>query len=495
MKRFVATGVAVLLTALVTGPDLHASPAGPQFGPCPPDVAGQYPQLLCASVDVPLDYSAPAGQTLRLTISKLPARRPATRHGSLLVNPGGPGASGVELAGELSRSLPPEVLDSYDVIGFDIRNSAHSQPIMCVDPATYWKHPLPDPDSAATRALNWQRAREYADGCQQRAGKYLPYLTTPDNARDMDRIRAALGEPKISYLGYSYGTYLGAVYGQLFPQHVDRMILDSSVNPDPSAVWYRDNLGQDVPAQQRLDEFFDWTARYDGVFHLGKNRAQVNEAWTGIRDELRTAPHGPLGPSEFIEMSFMALYSERNWTKLARAISDYRLRHDDRALVAQIAPKDGAAENVNAVYNAVECADSAWPTQQAQWELDTAMLQPRSPMSAWFNTWSVAPCADWHGPHEQPVHITGEGLPPVLMFNSVHDMATPYQGALVLHRSLPSSVLVTEQDAGEHGVFALAGNPAADRRGADYLVRGTLPDDDVSIAGHPLPDPTKPGGG
>lgn len=494
MKRSVATGLAVLLAALLTGPSLHAAPAALQFGACPPDVAGRWAQMQCASVDVPLDYRAPRGETLRLSISKVPARNPAARRGSLLVNPGGPGASGIDLAGELSSKLPPEVLDAYDLIGFDTRNSGHSQPITCVDPATYWKHPLPDPDSAAARALNWERARQYADGCQQRAGKYLPYLTTPDNARDMDRIRMALGEPRISYLGYSYGTYLGAVYGQLFPQHVDRMILDSSVDPDPSAIWYRDNLNQDIPAQQRLDEFFDWAARYDGVFHLGTDRAQVNTVWTGIRDELRTAPRGPLGPSEFIEMSFYALYSERGWTQLARAISDYHVRHDDHALIAQIAPKDEAAENNNAVYNAVECADAAWPTQPAQWELDTALVAPRSPMSAWFNTWSVAPCAYWHGPHESPVRITGQRLPPVLMFNSVRDMATPYQGALVLHRSLPTSVLITE-DAGEHGVFSLVGNPAADRLGNDYLVHGTLPARDVSIPGHPLPDPTKPGGG
>lgn len=496
MKRFAVIAVAVVLTALLTAPEplAQSDPADLRFGPCPADVQVQYPQMRCGSVDVPLDYSALVQRTLRLTVSKLPARNPAARHGSLLVNPGGPGASGIELAGALAQRLPPDVLDSYDLIGFDTRNTAHSQPITCVDPATYWKHPMPDPDSPVTRSLNWQRARQYADGCEQRAGMYLPYLTTADNARDMDRIRAALGEDKISYLGYSYGTYLGAVYGQLFPQRVDRMVLDSSVDPAPSAVWYRDNIGQDLPAQRRLDEFFEWTARYDGVFHLGTDPAQVDAAWTGIRNELRAAPHGPLGPDEFIETSFDSLYSERDWTKLARAVSDYRTRRDDHALVQQIETKDDAAENLNAVYNAVECADAVWPTQPTQWELDAAALQRRAPLSAWFNTWSVAPCAFWHAPHNQPLSITGAGLPPVLMFDSVHDMATPYQGALVLHRDLPSSVLVTEQHAGEHGIFALTGNPAADRLGSDYLVHGTLPSRDVSVPGHPLPDPTKPGG-
>jgi pimeloyl-ACP methyl ester carboxylesterase len=485
-------GTAVAASLVATGVTAQAAPPKLGFGPCPEDISKPYPDMQCANLDVPLDYAKPDGEKVRLLVSKLPAKDPAKRRGILVTNPGGPGGPGVDFAGTLSTKLPREVLDSYDLIGFDTRNSAHSTPITCVDPATYWKNPLPDPDAESTRRLNWQRAEEYAKGCQQRAGKYLPHLTTPNNARDMDQIRAALGEQKASYLGYSYGTYLGAVYGQLFPDRVDRMILDSAVNPDPQKIWYQNNLGQDIPAQVRLGQFFDWVARYDQVFHLGTKREDVQKAWDGIRDELRQKPHGPLGPFELDLISFNAMYGEKSWTPLAQAISDFRNAKDDKKFVEMVGVVDDAAENENAIYNAVECADATWPTDEKTWEQDSKRLEGKAPMAAWFNSWGVAPCSKWKAPSRQPMKITGEKLPGVLMFNSTFDAATPYEGAQVMHQSLPSSRLITEDQAGKHGVYALAGNPDANRIGTDYLVQGTLPPQDGSIPAHPLPDPTKP---
>ncbi|GAA2792296.1 alpha/beta hydrolase [Saccharopolyspora taberi] len=491
MKRSIALSLAgsAVLASTAAGPAQAA--ATPVFGPCPPDVAAE-PQLRCATVDVPLDHDEPAGERLRLTISKLPARKPAARRGSLLVNPGGPGGPGISFAAGLARSLPGEVLDSYDLIGFDTRNTAHSEPISCADPATYWKTPLPDPDSPQARELNWRRAAEYADGCQARAGKYLPHLTTDSNVRDMDLVRQSLGEERISFLGYSYGTYLGAVYGERFPQHVDRMVLDSSVNPATSQIWYRNNLDQDAAAQRRLDDYLGWIARHDGVFRLGSDPAAVRASWQAVQDDLRARPRGPLGPAEFIAITFDALYSEDDWTDLGHALSAYRNRHDDRALVAKVKPKGPAEENSNAIYNAVECADAPWPSRRSVWERDATEIARTHPFAAWYNSWTVAPCASWHAPRQRPVRISGSDLPPVLMFNSTGDVATPYEGAREMHRALPSSVLVTEENAGKHGVFALAGNTEADRIGTDYLVRGVLPAEDVAIPGHPLPDPAKP---
>ncbi|KAA5824951.1 alpha/beta hydrolase [Saccharopolyspora hirsuta] len=494
MKRSFALGLAgaaVLASTAVAGMTAQAAP-GLQFGPCPEDVSKPYPQLQCAELQVPLDYRDPGGERLTLLVSKQPARKPEARRGSLLINPGGPGGPGVGFAGALAPKLPAAVLDSYDLIGFDTRNTAHSTPITCVDPATYWKTPLPDPDSPQTREQNWQRAQQYADGCQQRAGKYLPHLTTPNNARDMDRVREALGEEKISYLGYSYGTYLGAVYGQLFPERVDRMLLDSVVNPDTSEIWYRNNLNQDIAAQERLGMYFDWIARHDQVFHLGTERAQVQAAWDGVQAELRKAPRGNLGPAEFIDITFNALYGESTWQELAEGLADFRLRNDDRKLVGQVEPKDEVAENGNAIYNAVECVDAPWPTRRAEWERDSERLAADYPLAAWYNSWTVAPCRFWHAPAQEPLKITGEGLPPVLLVNSEHDVATPYRGAEEMHRSLPSSVLVTERDAGKHGVWAVAGNAEIDRIGTDYLVNGVLPPEDVAVPGHPEPDPAAP---
>ena len=494
MKRSFAlalAGAAVTATSVVTGIPAEAQPPVLLFGPCPEDISKPYPDMLCANLDVPLDYSQPGGDKVRLLVSKLPAKNPAKRRGTLITNPGGPGGPGVAFAGGLAKKLPDEVRDTFDLIGFDTRNSAHSTPITCVDPATWWKNPLPDPDAENTQALNWQRSEEYASGCQQRAGKYLPHLNTPNNARDMDQIRAALGEEKTSYLGYSYGTYLGAVYGQMFPDRVDRMILDSAVNPDTRKIWYQDNLGQDIPGQVRLGQFFEWTAKYDQVFHLGTRGEDVQKAWEAIRDELRARPHGPLGPFELDATSFSAMYGEKSWIPLAQAMSAFR-SGDDKKLIDMVEVKDEAGENENAIYNAVECGDAPWPADEKSWEQDSKRLEDKAPMAAWYNSWGVAPCAKWKAPHQQPLEITGEGLPGVLMFNSTFDVATPYEGAQVMHKSLPTSRLITEDGAGKHGVYASAGNPDADRIGTDYLVRGILPTRDESIAAHPLPDPTKP---
>ena len=501
MRRSIALGLAAAAAVTTTstpasaGPEPAERPALPLpppavFGPCPADIAKQSPQARCATVTVPLDYSHPGGEQIPLLVSKIAARDTAHRRGSLFVNPGGPGEGGAAFAGEMARTLPPQVRDDYDIIGWDTRNTEHSAPITCADPGTYWKNPLPDPDDPAARDEHWRRAQQYADGCHQRAGKYLPQLTTVTNARDIDRIRQALRQPAISYLGYSYGTYLGANYGQLFGEHVDRMILDSSV--DPSGVWYRDNLNQDYAAQQRLDRFYDWAARYDQVFHLGTTREQVAAAWHGVQDELRKQPRGPLGPWEFVDMTFQALYGEKSWTPLARGLDAFRNHGDPRGLTAQIQTKDRSAETSNAIYNAVECADAPWPRSRPQWERDSAQVAGEAPFAAWFNSWGVAPCASWHGPHHQPLKIDGAGMPPVLMFNSVNDVATPYRGAQRMHAALPTSTLVTEQNAGKHGVFALAGNRDADAIGTDYLINGSLPDGDTSIPGHPLPDPTRP---
>lgn len=490
MKRFLAPalGAVLLVTTALTGGSAQAEP-GLTFGACPEDIRSTHPRLQCAPLSVPLDHRAPGGERIQLLVSKSAAREPAQRRGVLLVNPGGPGEPGAAFAGSLAQALPPDITSSYDLIGFDTRHSRHSTPITCVDPATYWKPPLPDPDSPATRGLNWQRARQYADGCQQRAGKYLPHLTTRDNARDMELIRTALGTPKINFLGYSYGTYLGAVYGELFPDRVDRMILDSAVNPSPGELWYGNNLRQDVAAQKRLHQYFDWIARHDAVFHLGTDREQVRTAWQGVLDDLRTRPRDKLGPSEFLGMSMLALYGESEWTSLAQAIGAYRLRGDHQPLVRRVKTQDEAAETSQAIYTSVECADAPWPTRRAEWEQDVTELAKHSPMVAWYNSWTVAPCATWHGPQEDPLKITGQGLPPLLIFNSVHDLATPYQGALEMHGSLPSSVLVTEQDSGKHGVFGISGHTEANRIGTDYLVRGVVPQQNTTVAGHSLPNP------
>ena len=193
---------------------------------------------------------------------------PSQQQGDLLVNPGGPGGSGLSLAAFVADGLSPQVAADYNIIGFDPRGVGSSQPGLTCDPA-FFSGERPDyvPASAAAEQTLINRAKSYAADCEKRYGWLLPYMTSVDAARDMNSIRAALGVPAISYFAYSYGTYLGQVYATLFPHRLHRMVLDSTV--DPTGAWYADNIAQDYAFEGRMEAFFAWVAAHNATYRLG----------------------------------------------------------------------------------------------------------------------------------------------------------------------------------------------------------------------------------
>ncbi|HEX9528901.1 MAG TPA: alpha/beta fold hydrolase, partial [Streptosporangiaceae bacterium] len=224
--------------------------------PCTVSGAG----MQCASLAVPLDRRHPGGRKITLALSMVPASAPAgQRQGDLLVNPGGPGGAGRYLAAQVAFSLDQKVASEYNIIGFDPRGVGASVPALHCDPSFFAgvRHDYIPANQAAEQVL-LGRAKAYAAGCERRFGWLLPYMTSEDAARDMDSIRAALGQQQISYLGYSYGTYLGQVYATLFGNRVRRMVLDSTV--DPRGAWYADNISQDYAFESRIQAFFAWIA-------------------------------------------------------------------------------------------------------------------------------------------------------------------------------------------------------------------------------------------
>ncbi|MET7280941.1 alpha/beta hydrolase [Kribbella sp. NPDC005582] len=475
-----------------------ASTASLVFGACPTDIAQSFPALTCATLPVPVDYSRPFGARISLLVTKHAAKDPAKRLGSLVLNPGGPGGGGAAYAGTLTKPdstgftrLAPAVLDAYDVIGFDPRGVAHSSAISCTEP-DYFGPPQPDPDLQANRDQLWKIWAGYADGCATKAGALLPHLGTENVARDLDGLRASLGDAKLNYLGFSYGTYLGTVYGKLYPHNVGRMIIDGNIDPTPEDVWYQASLNQAAAMQKRFDSYLAWIAQYDNVFHLGKTTAEVRAGWTKALTDFRTNPRDQVGGSELLSTASGMMYSESNWTPFAHAISAYVVNGDDGPLTDFAAPYLGAdAEEGLAAFNAVVCSDSVWPHDRATWERDTAEVAKTSQF-AWYNVFT-SPCHSWPVPSTNRPDITGDNLPGILMFNTVGDPATPYEGALRLHAALPTSVLVTERDSGKHCVFANSRssvNQAANAIGTKYLLTGELPSADTSVAGHPLPVPT-----
>ncbi|MGC0414670.1 alpha/beta hydrolase [Embleya sp. AB8] len=471
MGRIVGTALAVIGVILgtaagpTTGPDPGDRPParvspGIGWGACPADVAA--PGLRCGTLAVPVDQARPDGPTTTLGLSL--ARATGPRRGTIVVNPGGPGGGGMWLADQVHRALPEQVRRQYDIVGVDPRGNHHSDPISCVDPS-FDRAPRPDPVPATPQDEQRlvERARGYAQGCAERAGELLPHLGTLENARDLDLVRAALGETRISFIGWSYGTYLGAVYGQLFPERVDRMILDSIVDPSPEQVWYGSNLRQDIAFQGRWRDF------------VAASGADLDEVFTRALAGVRAHPAGGrVGPAELSDIATRALYSSSGWPRLADALRAYD-RHDQDPLVALFAPPTARDANGAAIYTAIECHDGPWPRDWSVWDRDTRATDRIAPLTTWTNTWLNAPCAFWPVPARAPVRIDGHELPPVLLIQGTRDPATPPAGAHALHRALPSSHLISVLGEGDHGILAFQPNACVLTAAAAYLTDGTLP--------------------
>ncbi|WP_240167740.1 alpha/beta hydrolase [Streptomyces noursei] len=481
----------------------------------------------CGTLTVPLDYARPHGKQIKLTVSRTRATSSAERQGALVFNPGGPGASSMQFP--LYGALPTwrRTARAYDFVGYAPRGVGRSAPLSCQDPKDFTKAPTDSPryPSESFKQKKVAEAKAYAHGCAQRAGADLPFYNSINNARDLDMLRAALGEKKLTFMGASYGTYFGAVYATLFPGHVRRMIFDSVVNPDPRQIWYQNNLDQSVAFERRWGDWLRWVAKHDSTYHLGSDKQAVQHSYDTVIQRLRRAPvNGKIGPGQLQAAYLKTGYNDAFWPMRAEALSKY-LRGDAQLLIAQALPSgDGQGEeNANAVYTAVECNDSAWPRNWHVWDRDNTALARTAPFETWDNAWMNLPCAFWperrqsaadgveeairtttrravkgasagdalaHASQQvadtdlddalygrgRPLDIRTEpgALPPVLLLAAERDAATPYPGALELQRRLPGSSLVTERDAGTHGI-AYGDNLCVNGYVETYLLRGKVP--------------------
>ncbi|MFI8006145.1 alpha/beta hydrolase [Streptomyces sp. NPDC086010] len=435
-----------------------------------------YPALQCATVHSLLDHDNPSGMRITLALSRIP-HTAKTFQGPLLVNPGGPGGSGLSMAGFVAASLPKAVAAQYDVIGFDPRGVGKSTPALDCLPkyfAPVRPDSVPDSDEAERTARN--RAASFATACGEKHGDLLPYMDTVSAAKDLDVIRGALGAQRINYFGYSYGTYLGAVYAKLFPERVRRLVLDSVVDPD--GVWYEDNLGQDHAFDARHKAFAAWVAKNDATYGLGSDPAQVESAWYWMRAEVKDHPAaGKVGPGELEDTFMPGGYYDGYWPRLAEAFAAYVNDGDQAALATayeDFGAVDRSGDNGYSVYTAVQCRDAGWPRSWSAWRDDTWDAHRKSPFMSWNNTWYNAPCATWPVEPLEPVRVTNDRIPPALLFQATDDAATPYEGAVTMSRRLKGSGLVVEQGGGNHGI-TLSGNSCLDKHLTAYLSDGTLP--------------------
>ncbi|MET8228085.1 alpha/beta hydrolase [Streptomyces sp. NPDC005301] len=484
----------------------RAAAAGIRFGSCSGDQ--EMPGALrCGTVTVPLDYAHPDGKQIRLTVSRAEAtardprdpKRPVPRQGALVFNPGGPGASGMYFP--LVGLLPEwkRIGAAYDLVGYAPRGVGRSAPLSCRDPRKLSRGPSQAPTfpSESYKKERVAEAKAYARGCARKGGAGLRHYTSLNNARDLDVLRAALGEKKLTFMGASYGTYFGALYATLFPSHVRRMVFDSAVNPDPEQIWYRTNLDQSAAFESRWADFRAWIARHDEVYGLGRTAREVLHSYEKALARLAAAPAGgKVGPGQLQGAFLQAGYYDDYWPQRALALSAY-LKGDPKPLVQQAGPYPEAAreqENARAVYTAVECNDAPWPTDWRVWDRDNTDLARVAPFETWDNVWANLPCAYWSGPRQRPLDVRtlpGE-LPPTLILAAELDAATPYEGARELRRRLSGSALVTERGAGTHGI---AGGPNRCVNGHldAYLLEGRLPLYGADCAPRAEPRPVAPG--
>lgn len=494
-RAAVLCGTAAIVAATLTAAPVEA--AAPKAAPASPLTwkscgTTNYPSLQCASLKVPLDHGNPRGEQITLALSRVP-HTAKTYQGPLLVNPGGPGGSGLTLAGFVAKNLPKDVAAQYDVIGFDPRGVGKSTPALNCEPGHF--NPVRPDSVPATREIektNLTRARDFARACGKKYAKLLPYIDTVSAARDLDSIRQAVRAPKLNYFAYSYGTYLGAVYAKLYPQHVRRLVLDSIV--DPKGVWYDDNLAQDVAFNDRHRALMAWIAKYDGTYHLGTDPEKVEAKWYAMRAALAEKPaDGKVGASELEDAYIPGGYFNGYWPYLAEAFAAYVNTKNAEPLVEvyeSFGAVDASGDNGYSVYGAVQCRDTAWPRDWEQWRADNWALYEKAPFMTWNNVWYNAPCAFWPTKTLRPVDVANSELPPTLLFQATNDAATPYEGGARVHSLLRGSSLVVEEGGGNHGI-TLSGNACLDKHLSAYLANGTVPrgPGDVDAVCAALPDP------
>ncbi|GAA3924110.1 alpha/beta hydrolase [Amorphoplanes auranticolor] len=459
--------------------------AGLKWAACPADVnAKTAPRTAqCATVPVPLDYSDPGGAQISLLVSRIASTKPEKRRGILMFNPGGPGGSGLDQPAFLAnKGLPASVLDSYDLIGMDTRGVGHSTPMTCglTEDIGYWANVPPYAADDAAVTAQAKIAEAVAKRCAATdTGGRLQHLTTANMARDLDRIRAALGEPKAGFYGASYGSALGAAYLSLFPDTIDRIVFDSNL---ADTHLDRDGLRRFARGvEETFPDFAKWAAARHASYGLGRTPAQVRKTYFTVAERLDKTPaaDGTTG-AIFRYLTFAHLYGDIQYGALAGIWQSLLTPAAGRATSAPPAVRAAPpVDNALTVFLAVTCNDVNWPEDVATYRRGVAEDRKRYPMFG-AATANIIPCAYWKHEPSEPVKVGNEGPAEVLILQNRRDPVTPAVNAQLLRQKLGQRAkLVTVDDSG-HGVYVLGGNACALNLTTAYLVGGKLPARDIT---------------
>lgn len=440
----------------------------------------------CGTLNVPLDYQRPEGDTLSLDVVRRPADDRGDRIGQLLVNPGGPGVSGTDFARQAEYFLDPSVLAKYDVVGWDPRGvGTGDAAVSCMTDAQtdqfLSSDPTPDNPSEVANLLELQQG--FTQSCEDNSGDLLPHIGTEDSARDMDILRAALGEQRTDYLGFSYGTELGATYANLYPERVGRMVLDGAVDPRVSSSQVA--LGQMRGFQRATDAFIDDCLTLDGC-PLGPSAASAEQQIIDLLNQLDTQPLNTDDPqrplSEALGSTGMlaAMYNrEGGWPALRIALAQ-AFQGDGTALLAladsysERNANGTYASNVNAAFPAISCTDRPESSSATAVKKVLPRFERISPAFGRTFAWSETSCKNWPVTKGAfPQELMAKGASPILVVGTTRDPATPYEWAVGLAKQLDSGVLVTRNGDGHTAYHS--GNQCIDDTVNAYLLNGTVP--------------------
>jgi len=489
--------VAVGLALLATGCSRAAArSAGPST------LGGYYAQRLdwqpcdhgfqCARLLVPLDYGRPDGRRFSLPVIKLPASQESRRIGALVINPGGPGGSGVQYALGARGEFPAVVLARFDIVGFDPRGVGGSEPALnCMTGPQLDKYFATDdaPANAAQLADVIAASKLYAARCEQNSAALLPYVGTQNAARDMDVLRAALGEPRLSYLGKSYGTFLGAWYAQLFPGRVRALVLDGAVDPGTPSL--QDDMTQAEGFQIAFRSFAAWCLASAGCplgsGGSGGSAGSVDAAVTKVDSLVARASTVPLanrlGDGQVADGAMLltgvaaALYSKSSWPDLKTGLTsafagDGTVLVELANLLTERNP-NGIYTNLADADTSISCLDRPWPRSLAAWQRAASAASRAAPLFGAPIVWGSLTCAYWPVPSYPLPRIRAADARPVLVVGTLRDPATPYRWARALAGDLSSGVLLGWNGDG-HTAYG-EGSACVDTIVNDYLISLSVP--------------------
>jgi pimeloyl-ACP methyl ester carboxylesterase len=456
----------------------------------------------CAMVKVPLSYRHPHRRKIEIAISRLRHTSSRARYqGVVLVNPGGPGGSGLYLSVlGYPGIIPGRASGTYDWIGFDPRGVGASVPSLSCDSRYFgYNRPRYEPTTAAVDKAWLDRTRGYARDCKHAPGaRLLRHVRTTDTVHDMESIRRALHQRKLNFYGFSYGTYLAQVYATRHPHQVRRFVLDSTV--DPRGVWYGDNFAQDVAFQKTIEVYFGWLAAHDGVFHLGTDPAAIAKQYYDALNTLEATPAagGTVGPDELADVMLSAGYYVYGWEDVGFAYSA-AIKDGDWSGIQYLygggAPQTKGSDNGYAMYLGTTCTDARMTRDGSTWRRDSDAMFLKAPFLTWGNTRFNQPCRFWPARQHTRVHVTGRRVHvPVLMIDETFDAATPYSGSLEVRKRFPSASLIEGVDGTTHA-GSLSGVACTDNAIGAYLANGTVPrrsrgnHSDLQCPPVPQPDP------